>query len=84
MKWIKTAEQLPPVDPDTGESDFVFVYRGRRCFPQIARYSNGLWAKEGWMPANDLGKTIPLSEGRGKNRRLSFTHWAEIELPKEN
>ena len=81
MNWIKVADQLPPVDPNTGESEYVFVSRGGRFLPEVARYSNGLWANEGWSPSHDFGKTIPVYSGRGSRRRLTFTHWAEIEFP---
>lgn len=83
MTWIPVSEKFPPVDKDTGESVHVFVYPGHRCFPRIACYSNGMWSHEGWHPADDLGETIPVHVGRGKKIHLSFTHWAYIELPKE-
>ena len=84
MKWIKTSEQFPPVDQRTGESEYVFVYPGCRCLPQVAKYSNGDWSKKGWHPASDLGKVIPLYKGKVKEQRPYFTYWAEIELPKED
>ena len=83
MKWIKVSEELPPVDPNTGESEYVFVY-GHGCLPQTATYSNGKYAKEGWCPSDNLGEVESLYWGRGAKRRLRYTHWAEIELPKED
>lgn len=74
---------MPPVEANTGESDYVYVYPGFGCLPQVAKYSNGEWSKKGWHPASDMGRIIPLYTGRGDNRRPSFTHWAEIELPQE-
>ena len=82
MKWIKVSEQLPPVNPDTGESDYVFVSRGGRFFPEIAQYSDGTWSNEGWH-MQELGEQHPLYEGRGKKRHLCYTHWAVIEFPNE-
>ena len=82
MKWIRVEAQLPPVDPNTGESEWVFVYPGRRCFPQIAQYSDGTWRNEGWMLASDL--TIKsLYCRRGKLKKLRYTHWAKIEYPQD-
>jgi hypothetical protein len=83
MNWIKVADQLPPVDPNTGESEYMFVSRGGRSLPQVASYSNGLWSRKGWTPSHDIGETIPLYSGRGAKRHLTFTHWARIVFPKD-
>ena len=82
MNWTKVSEQLPPVNPDTGESDYVFVSMGGRFFPKIAKYSDGTWSNEGWH-TQVLGLQHPLYTGRGKKRRLYYTHWAVIEFPKD-
>ena len=81
MEWKKTSEYMPPVDSNTGESDWVFAYRGNKSLPIVARYSNGKYANEGWEPASNLGETISTYTGRGKTKRMTFTHWANIELP---
>lgn len=83
MKWIRVEAQLPPVDSNTGESEWVFVYPGHRCFPQIAQYSDGTWSNEGWHLASDLGTTEPLYLRRKKHKELTFTHWAKIEYPQD-
>lgn len=83
MKWISVSEQMPPVDPRTGESEYVFVYPGHRCLPQVAMYSNGMYSRKGWHPATDMGRIISLHKGKGENRRPSFTHWMKIELPED-
>ena len=80
MGWIKTREHLPEVDT-SGESDYVLAYMGKRIIPQIVKYSNGEYSKQGWW-TQDF-RYIPLYTGRGDKRRLTFTHWCKIELPKE-
>lgn len=83
MKWIRVEEQLPTVNPDTGESEWVFVYPGSRCFPQIAQYSDGTWSNAGWHIASDFGAIKPLYSIRKKQKVLTYTHWAEIEYPQD-
>jgi len=78
MNWIRTSERLPATDM-SGESEYVLAYRGRRCIPQIVKYSDGTDAKRGWW-TQSFGH-IPFHTGRGSRRRLTFTHWCEIEYP---
>ena len=81
MNWIKTSEQLPSVGA-SGESEYVLAYRGLGIIPQIVQYSDGSYSRQGWW-TQQLGEHIPFYTGRGDKRRLTFTHWCKIELPKE-
>ncbi len=83
MEWISTNEQLPPTNPNTGESEYVLAYPGHKCLPQVVMYSNGEWSKKGWHPAQDMGRVIPMFTGKGDKKRPAFTHWTNIELPKD-
>jgi len=81
MDWIKTTEQLPPVDA-CGESEYVLAYHGHGAVPDVVKYSDGTCSFPGWH-SKIIGCRLPFYTGKGKNRRLTFTHWAKIELPKE-
>ena len=80
MNWIKTSDHLPEVGA-AGESEYVLAYMGNRIIPQIVKYSNGDYSKQGWW-TQDF-RYFPFCTGRGDKRRLTFTHWCKIELPKE-
>ena len=77
MNWIKVDEELPPVHPDTGESEFVFCYLGNRFLPVVMKYSDGTRSARGWWDTSF--RHYPV---RGKNG-LVVTHWSEIEYPNE-
>lgn len=75
--WVSVKEQLPPVDPDTGESEWVLTIDARHsttnpALPRIGKYSNGLYAFKGWWSTR-LGEKL-----------YGISHWMPIPPITEN
>lgn len=82
MDWVNVEHSLPDVD-GSGESEFVLACNvDTRFIPKVVKYSNGMYSKHGWYTQR-IGEHIPYHTGRGKQRHLTFTHWAKIELPRK-
>lgn len=85
MGWISVNEQLPEVGAD-GESEYVLACNCRtRAIPSIVKYSDGRYSRKGWWLRTFCHLSMNVKRSSKEfGTNLRFTHWAKIELPKED
>lgn len=78
-QWYETDKHLPKITSGDGTSDYVLVFPGAGCLPQVAKYSDGSYIKRGWWTTNF--KHLSMKTGGRCITGQRFPYWSPIEQP---